>query len=167
MSLTVRVQPFVSCTRLTRRKLSTDSPYRCKKLPTIGSRSFLSLQSGRHISLPAPSRRQRCAHTEWLTVPLMKWCRPLGAAKPSSNRPAGCVWTVLRAAEKRWSKSRCALGVDLVSCFPLCGLLVDTIANLEASFWNQLVDQKQSPNDSSRDCSYSTAGSMPDKEWIR
>ena len=47
------------------------------------------------------------------------------------------------------------LGVDLVSCFPLSGLLVDTIANLEASFWNQLVDQKQSPNDSSCDCSYS------------
>ena len=47
------------------------------------------------------------------------------------------------------------LGVDLVSGFPLSALLVDTTANLRAPIWNRSIDQKQSPNDSSRDCSYS------------
>ena len=136
MSLLVRVQPFFCCTRLARRKRLTGSPYRCKKLPTIGSRSFLSLRSGRHISPLVPSLRQRCAHTEWLTVSLMKWCRPLGSAKPYSNRPAGFVWTILRAAERGDRCQGMRLGVDLVSCLPFSALLVDTTANLRAPIWN-------------------------------
>ena len=155
MSLLVRVQPFVCCTRLARRKRLTGSPYRCKKLLTIGSRNFLSLRSGRHISPLVPSRRQRCAHTEWLTVSLMKWCRPLGSAKPYSNRPAGFVWTILRVAEKRWSMSRYAARCRPCQLLAFCALLVDTTANLRAPIWNWPIDQKESPNDSGRDCSYS------------
>ena len=39
--------------------------------------------------------------------------------------------------------------------FCLLGLLVDTKATLRVSSWNRSIDEKHSPNDSSRDCSYS------------
>ena len=107
-----------------------------------------------YLTARAKSKAKMCIYgVKWLTVPLMKWCRLLVR---QSFHQIGQQAASGHFGGGRNRGDRCQsvqLGVDLVSCFPLCGLLFDAIACLEASFWNQLIDQKQSPNDSSRDCS--------------